>query len=480
MGNFYENTCYTLTSKPSRILGQMLKSQETLFAVSQKILDVLVVLSSWALAYHWRFGILPAAQIGIGLVFLKMAPLVALVTGYFFYRNGLYRSYRFSSRFQEISAVVQGNFQAFLALVLILYFFAPDRISRLMLASYFFLSTFALIALRLAVRNSLRRLRRRGFNLRHFLLVGNGPQMEKYIQTVKLFKDSGIRFLGIIDGPELAQRYQIPQCQLSPHQICEQLRPDAIIIGYAHQDGDKTESLLSSCYNDVINIAILPDLGRSFLGHAIDDFGGQMVVHLNRPPFNDFDLFIKRVFDFVIASIGLICLLPLLGLIAVAIKLSSPGPIFFRQQRMGLDGEEFCMWKFRTMKVAPPDQSNTIWTTQNDPRRTSLGTFLRQTSLDELPQLWNVCKGEMSLVGPRPERPFFVEKFRQEIPAYMLRHKVKAGITGLAQINGWRGDTSLHKRLECDIYYIKHWSFWLDLKIIFLTFWKGVLHKNAY
>jgi exopolysaccharide biosynthesis polyprenyl glycosylphosphotransferase len=223
---------------------------------------------------------------------------------------------------------------------------------------------------------------------------------------------------------------------------------------------------------------VLPNI-KSFalVGISLDEIEGLPIMSLNQPRYSAMDLAAKRVLDIVGAGLGMLVLAPFLFLVAVLIKLTSSGPVFFGQDRMGLDGETFRMWKFRTMTPGP-DQPG--WTTTNDPRRTKFGTFLRRTSLDELPQLWNVFIGEMSLVGPRPEQPYFVEKFRQEIPAYMLRHKVKAGITGWAQVQGWRGDTSLRKRIECDLYYIRHWSLWLDIKILLLTVKNGIIHDNAY
>lgn len=203
-------------------------------------------------------------------------------------------------------------------------------------------------------------------------------------------------------------------------------------------------------------------------------------MQLNKPPLREIDLFIKRLFDLVITFIGMVFISPLLFLLAILVKITSPGPVLYAQERMGLDGKIFKMWKFRSMKVGAESETGAVWAKENDPRRTRFGTFLRKTSLDELPQLWNVLKGDMSLVGPRPERSVFIEKFKKEIPAYMLRHRMKAGITGWAQVNGWRGNTSLEKRIDCDIYYIKNWSIWLDLKILFLTFLKGFINKNAY
>ena len=202
------------------------------------------------------------------------------------------------------------------------------------------------------------------------------------------------------------------------------------------------------------------------------------MIVFNEPNFKSFNLFIKRVLDITACSLGLVLISPLLMIISAIVKISSKGPIFYGQVRMGVDGREFKMWKFRSMRT--DDSNHEGWTVKDDPRVTAIGKFIRKTSIDELPQLWNVVTGDMSLVGPRPERPKFVHEFKKDIPAYMLRHKMKAGITGWAQVNGWRGDTSIPKRIECDLWYIKNWSLWLDVSIIFLTFWKGFINKNAY
>jgi len=188
----------------------------------------------------------------------------------------------------------------------------------------------------------------------------------------------------------------------------------------------------------------------------------------------------KRVTDIVASAAALVILSPLLGLIALGVRLTSPGPVLYVQERMGLDGHSFRMLKFRSMRIDAEHESGAVWARADDNRRTAFGTLLRKTSLDELPQLWNVLCGDMSLVGPRPERPIFVQKFRDQIPHYMLRHKVRAGITGWAQVNGWRGNTSLDRRIECDLFYIRHWSYMLDLKILTMTLWKGFIDKNAY
>jgi exopolysaccharide biosynthesis polyprenyl glycosylphosphotransferase len=204
------------------------------------------------------------------------------------------------------------------------------------------------------------------------------------------------------------------------------------------------------------------------------------MIEINPARMTPAQAMLKRSLDIVGAIVGLFILSPLFLVISIMVKLTSRGPIFYSQTRMSLDGQTFKMWKFRSMKVDAEKQNGAQWAKKDDDRRTPIGTFLRKTSLDEIPQFWNVLIGDMSLVGPRPERPVFIERFKDQIPSYMLRHRVKAGITGWAQVNGWRGDTSIEKRIEFDIYYIKHWSLWFDIRILLLTFVKGFVHQNAY
>lgn len=224
------------------------------------------------------------------------------------------------------------------------------------------------------------------------------------------------------------------------------------------------------------------DLGENvIIREKLFQFGRLQLLNLSTTPADSLQYSIaKRIFDIAFSIFAIVITAPLLAVIAAAIKLTSPGPIFFRQERVGLNGDVFEMLKFRTMHVASKEQSDTAWTTENDPRRTWFGTLLRKSSLDELPQFFNVLKGDMSVVGPRPERPHFVRKFLKDIAAYDSRHQLKVGITGWAQVNGWRGDTSIRKRLEYDLYYLQNWSFSLDLRIIFLTLWSGLFGRNAY
>lgn len=442
----------------------------------------MIVVFAWISSYYIRFHFISGGQGGLKFVFLKAAAFLVFVTIYFFSKYGLYQSQRLNSRGNEIFKIFKSNFYSTVIFVVLIYFVSEQRLSRWVLIFYFTSSTFLLITTRMAVRNFLRTLRRKGKNLRHVLLVGHGVAIEQYVTTIKNFKDSGINFKGWIDSDGLAEKMHIKELYLTLDQARISMEVDNIVVCYAGEHSVKIDQILRNYHNDIIPIQILPDLTYSFVGYRIEDFAGIPILTVNQPNFSNIDMTSKRIFDVISTGLGLILISPLLLLIAIGVKISSPGPILYGQERVGLDGKRFKMWKFRSMRILTDKDKNNIpgWTVKDDPRKTKLGSFLRATSLDELPQLWNVFSGEMSLVGPRPEQSYYVEKFRHEIPAYMLRHKMKAGLTGWAQINGWRGDTSLHKRIECDIYYIRNWSLWLDIKIIFLTFWKGFVNKNAY
>ncbi len=263
-------------------------------------------------------------------------------------------------------------------------------------------------------------------------------------------------------------------------QIVESQRPHDVLLALAANEQAEQSWLVRQLRDATTNVIVVPQVQElGALGCGVERFEGVAVIRLNDSPVHTWQSFAKRCMDVVLSALGLVLLSPLLLLIGLAVKLTSPGPVLYSQERMGLDGQTFRMFKFRSMRV-DAEGSGAAWTSKGDDRRTSLGTVLRKTSLDELPQLWNVLVGHMSLVGPRPERPVYVNKFREQIPGYMLRHKVRAGITGWAQVNGWRGDTSLTERTACDLYYIRNWSLDLDLKILLLTLWKGFVNKNAY
>jgi Undecaprenyl-phosphate glucose phosphotransferase len=254
-----------------------------------------------------------------------------------------------------------------------------------------------------------------------------------------------------------------------------------VIIALPLSAHERIGEVLGSIGDDTVDIKVIPDLYRYIsLSGSVEEFEGLPIIGLRGSPMVGWARVTKRMVDIIGSAIGLLILSPVLIALALGVKFTSPGPVFYRQKRMGLDGRVFTMYKFRSMRIDAEQKTGPVWAQEGDPRRTRLGAFMRSTSLDELPQLLNVLRGEMSLVGPRPERPEFIGDFRKNIPGYMLRHKMKAGITGWAQINGWRGNTSLEKRIEHDLFYIENWSLALDFKIMFLTVFKGLKAPNAY
>jgi Undecaprenyl-phosphate glucose phosphotransferase len=276
---------------------------------------------------------------------------------------------------------------------------------------------------------------------------------------------------------------RLPVLGISPDltQVLKDNQIDEVVLALRNSHRDQLDQILSSLVDHNIQVRIIPDLHQFItLGCDVEEFEGMPLISLNQSPVIGWNSVAKRVSDIVYASFALLIFSPLMALITLAIKFFTPGPTIYRQERMGLDGKVFQMLKFRTMRVDAETQTGAVWAKKDDDRVTWLGKFLRKTSLDELPQLVNVLRGEMSCVGPRPERPSLVDKFKHDIPRYMLRHKVKAGMTGWAQVNGWRGDTSLEKRIEYDLYYISNWSLLFDFKIMLMTLLKGFISKNAY
>src|SRR6185436_15640658 len=276
----------------------------------------------------------------------------------------------------------------------------------------------------------------------------------------------GLPLLGTIDdAAEISQREGI----------------DHLYVALPPEQHLRMIQLIESTSRDLVDVKVVPDLLQVIALRArLEDLDGVPVINVNDVPLRGFNSVLKRSIDFAISAVGLIVLAIPLGVIALLVRITSRGPAFYRQERMGLDGHSFTILKFRSMQDDAEMDTGPIWARQDDPRVTALGRFLRRSNLDELPQLWNVLRGDMSIVGPRPERPHFVEMFKHRIPQYMLRHKVKAGLTGWAQVNGWRGNTPLEKRIEYDLYYIENWSVRLDLKIMWLTVIKGFFHKHAY
>jgi Undecaprenyl-phosphate glucose phosphotransferase len=464
----------------------MLKRYHHIVGGLFRIIDASVVGIAWLLSYWVRFH-LPILEITKGLPsFRKYAALGPLAVSLWlitFSSMKVYQSQRMLRRTQEIQLVLKAHFTAILFFILITYLFSEYHYSRIIIGSFALLSGILLITLRLVLRNFLRFLRVHGYNLRHILVVGDGPSVKPLLEKIRKFPELGFKITGILTH-ETSTLASFQGIEVLGHfgdiqKILEKYKPDQILLALARNQYTDLEKILTLLKTENIHIQLIPDVTEYItLGCEIEDCDGLPLLTLNQSHLIGFSSILKRSTDIVLASLGLILLSPLLLLLSLLIKCTSRGSILYRQERMGLDGITFSMLKFRSMQENAEQESGAVWASASDTRRTKLGTFLRKTSLDELPQLWNVLHGEMSLVGPRPERPIFIQKFKSEIPHYMLRHKMKAGMTGWAQIHGFRGNTSLAKRIQYDLHYIQHWSYFLDLKILVLTLWKGF--KNAY
>ena len=358
--------------------------------------------------------------------------------------------------------------------------------ARLFLAIFFILNIILDYSFRLVVSKILRKLRRSGKNLKHVLLVGYGRAAERYIDRMVAHSDWGYYVHGILDdNVSVGTRYKGVEIVGTISKLPELLasnKYDEIVITLNLDEYKKLENIVVTTEKYGVHTKFVPDYNNIIPTRPYtEDLDGLPVVHVRNVPLSSpVNKFIKRAFD-IIGSILCIIIfsIPML-IVAALVKLTSDGPLIFKQKRIGLHNEEFNMYKFRSMRVQSDAEEKKAWTTMNDPRVTPVGKFIRSTSLDELPQFFNVLKGDMSLVGPRPERPFYVDKFKEEIPRYMVKHQVRPGITGWAQINGYRGDTSIKLRIDCDIYYIENWTLSLDIKILFLTLFKGFINKNAY
>ncbi len=466
----------------------MLKRYHHIVGGVFRVVDACVICGAWLISYWLRFN-LPLIEVTRGFpefkTYAALSPLVVILWMMVFSSLRIYRSRRMLRRTQEVHQILKAHAVAMLFFIAITYLFSEYKYSRGVMLYFGVLGGVLLVFFRLSLRNSLRAIRRRGINLRHVLAVGEGGSIESLMAKMERFPELGFRLVGAVtqEGSTAATMGGKPVIGHFDEiaRLVTETRADQVLIALPRHQYGEMDRILRALKDSMVEIRLVPDVHEYVtLGCEVEDFDGLPIVNLNDSPLDGWGAVAKRATDIVLAGMALLLLLPVFLIIALAVRLGSPGPILYRQERMGLDGRTFNILKFRSMRIDAEAQSGAVWASAADSRRTQIGAFLRATSLDELPQFWNVLMGDMSLVGPRPERPVFVERFRDEIPHYMLRHKVKAGITGWAQVNGWRGNTSLAKRIECDLYYIRHWSYLLDIKILFLTVWKGFVHKNAY
>ncbi len=446
--------------------------------------DMLLVGGCWLLAYYVRFHtVFPSESVVDAQLYLVALGGVLPTSLFAFRARGLYEPQRGGSLIREAGAVIAAMFVTTVVLL------AADaalraHLSRGVIAGFVGLATTSVVLFRLCGRAFLRRMRRKGYNLRYLLVVGAGELARETIESIHGHPEAGLRVVGMLSNDAGLQGRTIQGVRVlggyaSVKSILSRRQVDQVVIALPREDSDALEKILADLDDELVTVRLIPDLLHVMtLRSSVEDLDGLPVINLRESPLVGWAALQKRVFDLVVTSLSMLVAAPLMLAIAAAVRLTSRGPVFYAQERMGLDGRVFRCFKFRTMAHGAEEETGPVWTAKKDPRRTQIGRFLRHTNFDELPQLWNVLRGDMSLVGPRPERPVFIEQFRREIPGYMLRHKVKAGLTGWAQIHGWRGNTSLHERVEHDIYYIQNWTLALDVRILFMTFWRG--YRNAY
>jgi Undecaprenyl-phosphate glucose phosphotransferase len=465
----------------------MFKKRLQLFQSLLVFNDLFILTVCWISAFYLRFYIpfIPVTK-GIPLIddYLILLIFTLIIWIGTLHLTGVYR--RFFTRTQEVMALFKANFIALMILVFIAFFFKRTEFSRLVFV-YFGLLSFLFLSLsRLFLKGYYIDLQKKHLRSERVLIVGARELAQGVAETIRKHPELGLTISGFLTRVPQKVGTQIQGIEVlglyeEIDQVIQKQGIHLVIFALPLTAHQNLEELLNRIRNELVDIKIVPDLYRFIsLRGGVEEFEGLPFINLRESPMVGWNRILKRSFDILLAGLILLLFSPLLLLIALVVKATSPGPVFYRQTRMGLDGRVFEMLKFRSMVVGAEKESGPVWAQKDDPRRTLIGRIIRKFSLDELPQLINVLNGEMSLVGPRPERPELIQSFKDKIPKYMLRHKMKAGMTGWAQIHGWRGNTSLEKRIEFDLYYIENWSLPLDSKILFKTLWKGVFSKEAY
>ena len=478
----------------------MVKRYNRLLVALHVLSDAALAMWAFLLAYGIRFesGLIPVLYGYPPLEqYLNVLPFVAILTPVAFQLQGVYRLRRGRSRVDDFFAVLIGSILAVvLGVICTLYvqaYYASEearargayQVSQVVWALFLILNVIFTYASREGVRELLERRWRAGIGLKRILIAGAGDLGKMVADRILEHRELGYQVVGFVDdraaGDHLGHRgLPLLGTLAEVAEIAQRERIDHLYVALPLDEHSKLLDLVEITSRECIDVKVVPDLLQFIALRArLEDLDGLPIININDVPLQGFNTWVKRGID-VAVSVGALVVLALpLAIIAAIVRWTSPGPVFYRQERMGLDGKAFHVYKFRSMFQGAEDSTGPVWARDDDPRATPVGRWLRRFDLDELPQFWNVLRGEMSIVGPRPERPYFVEQFKHRIPQYMLRHKVKAGITGWAQVNGWRGNTSLEKRIEYDLYYIENWSVTLDLKIMWLTVFRGLFPRGV-
>lgn len=467
----------------------MIKDNQTFFNRLHLWLDGLGIILSYMAAWFLKFdSCLFERETGTLSFWTYMYALLFVVPAYLILYSlcQLYTSRRVQRFRVEFTNIIKANVLGLLVFLTVLYIIKQTHFSRTMLFIFFIMNIVLAMLVRGMIYLLLFSLRRGGYNIKHVLLVGFSETAKAYIDRVLVYREWGYEVYGILDdnaGPEENHKGISVIGRIdSLKEYLDSNNFDEIAITLKIDEYSKLRDIVNICEKTGVHTQFIPDYNNIIPTRPYtEDLMGMPVINIRYVPLsNTFYSLVKRIMDVMISLTGILITSPLMVCIAVIIKTTSKGPLIYKQERVGLHNKSFMMYKFRSMRVQDAGEEKKAWTTKNDPRVTAVGKFIRRTSIDELPQLFNILKGDMSVVGPRPERPFFVEKFKEEIPRYMIKHQVRPGLTGWAQVNGYRGDTSIKKRIEYDLFYIENWTLGFDIKIMFLTIFKGLINKNAY
>lgn len=459
------------------------------FSRLHMLIDIIVISASYICAWAIRF-IGPFKDTAVRAKSFEeyMFLLLFIIPGYLIIYQAftLYTPLRMQGRRLVLANIVKSNTLGLLIIMFTLYTIDEGHYSRLTFYIFYVINICLEWGVRMLIFYILRDMRKKGKNQKQILLVGYSRAAEEYIDRVIQNPQWGYVIRGVLDDNVAAgtmyKGIKVIGRIANLTVILPANRLDEIAITLGLSEYGRLQEIVAMCEKSGVHTKFIPDYSKIIPTKPYtEDILGLPVINIRYVPLmNTFNALVKRAMDIVGSICAIIVSSPVMLLMCILIKLTSPGPLIYKQERVGLHNKTFWMYKFRSMEVQPEAEEKKAWTVKNDPRVTGIGKFMRRTSIDELPQLFNILKGNMSLVGPRPERPFFVEKFREEIPRYMVKHQVRPGLTGWAQVNGYRGDTSIRKRIECDLYYIENWSIGLDIKILFLTIFKGFINKNAY
>ena len=457
----------------------MIKENQKLLNYLNIFTDAFMVIFSLVLAYIIRFEILEGRPGIFSLsYYFNVSVFMSIIFLIIYSSIGLYDSFRNKSFVNELSLIIKANIFGTLIFVTVFFVFKIIDVSRMAITFFFILNVVLTSLKRFILRVTLKNYRKKGFNQKHVLLLGSGELAKDYIAAINKNKSLGFNISGYISKKSNLDGYRYFGEFDDLEDTLNDINFDEVVAALEIDDFEKLKTIIEVCEKTGTKVSVIPFYAKYMPAKPyVDEIEGLPLINVRRIPLDNIaNAFLKRCMDIICALILIILTSPIMIFAAIGTKISSPGPIIFKQERVGLNKKIFTMYKFRSMRVNAKQKSG--WTTDNDPRNTKFGAFIRKFSIDELPQFFNVLFGDMSLVGPRPELPHFVDQFKETIPLYMVKHQVRPGITGWAQVNGFRGDTSIKGRIEHDIYYIENWSLLFDIKIIFMTAFKGMMNSE--